>query len=284
MKWISSLLLIVLCHSSQATEMVGAISAGMGGTGRAAVESIESLYLNPASLALIEEFHFGAAYQTGFLHQDISRNTYSVNLSDGTKGVMFPGSLGYRSHKITQGGESFKEQEIKIGFGHRLTERINIGLAYTYLDGEGRAGAAHKQHNVDAGALVGLMPNWGLSLTGENLIKRDENLPLAFQRPSRIALGTQLIVRSILVARYEVLTPLYENRSDLLTHRFGMGALLKSNFMLNLGYSVDDLSQQNWASGGLVWRGPRLKLAYSIQNESRQQLGNRHLVDLWLDF
>ena len=48
MKWISSLLLIVLCHSSQATEMVGAISAGMEKLGaKTEAHGVNSLAVDP---------------------------------------------------------------------------------------------------------------------------------------------------------------------------------------------------------------------------------------------
>lgn len=274
---------LLTTRPSSATEMVGALSAGMGGTGRASSESIQSLYLNPAGLGLVEKFYFGAGYQNGFLGKDISRHSYGINFTDGTDGVILPGSLGYRNHNITEGSQEFKENEFKGGFGYRITPRLSIGAAYTYLDGEDSFGGEHKQHNVDLGVLVGLMPNWGFSISGENLLKGDEKLPTALKRSSRVALGTQAIFKNIIVTRYEVLSTLYVEENQLLTNRFGLGILLKSKFMLNLGYSVDDLSEQNWSSAGLVWKGPRLKLAYSIQSEDRQQLGNRHLVDLWMD-
>jgi len=283
MKWISFFLVFTVSLTTLATEMVGALSAGMGGTGRSAVESIESLYLNPAGLALVDKFYFGAAYQNGYLQEGISRSSYGINFSDGTDGVILPGSFGYRSHKISDGSDDFEESEFRGGFGYRITKRVSIGAAYTYLDAEDGAGKEIRQHNGDLGLLVGLKPNWGLSVTGENILKKDNDLPRALKRQSRVTLGTQAIFKNIVVARYEALRSLYTEKNQLLTHRFGLGIILKAKFLLNMGYSIDNLSEQNWASAGLVWKGPRMKLAYSIQNESRQQLGNRHLVDLWLD-
>lgn len=278
-------LTFILCFSfvSQASEMVGAISAGMGGTGRAAVESNESVFLNPASIALFDRFYAGAGYQSGFLSQDISRNTYSIVLSDGTPTALLPGSFAYRKHNINAQGQRFQENEYKVGVGYRVSPRISVGLGYSYLDAEGPAGQRHNQSNGDIGVLLGLMPNWGLSLNAENLIKPDQNKPSALVRPSRVALGTQFLYEQYLTFRYEALMPLHVENTDKLGHRIGLSAMMKGFFQLNLGFSVDDHLEQNWSSIGVAWRGPRLKFAYSYQNEDRQGLGARHLVDLWMD-
>ncbi len=267
----------------QATEMVGALSAGMGGTGRAAIVSNESLYLNPATIALMEGFYSGASYQSGFLAKDISRNTYSFVLTDATDGIMFPGSFGYRKHSINDRGQRLEENEFKVGMGYRITKRVSVGLGGTHLRATNQSGESFNQTNMDAGLLIGLQPNWGLSFTGENIIKNNDIRPLGLSRLSRAALGTQYVLQRMLTLRYEALMPLYQDGPALLGHRMGLGIGMKGTFGLNLGYSVEDSIGQNWASIGLSWMGPRLKLAYSFQQESRSDLGARHLVDLWLD-
>lgn len=266
-----------------ATEMVGALSAGMGGTGRAAIQSNESLYLNPASIALVDKFYSGASYQSGFLSEGISRNTYSINLTDGTADTMFPGSLGYRRHRISDYGQQYSEDEFKVGMGYRITQRMSLGLAGSYLKAVDEGQTIHKQTNLDLGFLVGLSPSWGVSLSGENLLKAKSDIPAALQRRAQAALGTQYIYKSYIITRYEVLLPLHTENTDELAHRFGLGFTLRGDFLLNLGYSVDDNVSQNWSSAGLAWMGPRLRLAYSFQKEERMGLGTRHLVDLWFD-
>ena len=283
MKKILFLSIFVLSLKAQATEMVGALSAGMGGTGRAAIESNETLFLNPAGLALFDKFYTGFSYLSGFTGKDISRNTYSVTLTDGTSGLMMPGSFSYRRHKINDRGRSITENEFKGGMGYRLSPRLSLGLAGTYLKAEAFNGEAFTQSNFDAGVLIGLRPNWGLSITGQNLLQQDDNIPDSLRRLSRVALGTQYIFQRRVTFRYETLSALHVDNSQLLAHRFGVSASMKGNFYLNGGYSVDDTLAQNWTSVGLAWRGPRLKLAYSLQNEDRQDLGTRHFVDFWLD-
>ncbi|MEM7645333.1 MAG: hypothetical protein AAF203_00365 [Pseudomonadota bacterium] len=280
--WIT-LLSFFLFVPTQASEMVGAVSAGLGGTGRTAVQSSEAVFLNPASLALMEGYFFGAGYQSGFTEKDVSRNTYSVVVTDGTAGVPLPGSIGYRRHRISDRGTHWNENEFKMGAGYRLHPQVSLGLAGSYLDAEGPAGQGHQQWNGDVGVLIGLTPNWGLSLNGENVIESKDDIPAALRRISRAALGTQYVHERFLTLRYEWLAPLYTENTQLFGHRFGLGMGLKSGFHLNVGYSVDDALAQNWSSAGLAWVGPRLKLAYSFQNENRSGLGTRHLVDLWFD-
>ena len=276
-------LFLFFAEVSLATEMVGALSAGMGGTGRASVEVNESLYLNPASLALMQGFNTGASYQSGFTSKNISRNTYSVALSDATEGVMLPGAFGYRRHNINGQGLRFKENEFRGGAAYRINDRVSFGLGVSHLRAENQTGVEFNQTNINSGILIGLQPNWGLSLTGENLLEGKEDLPPALVRLSRVALGTQYVHERTITFRYEALMPLYMENSQFLGHRAGIGFSLKTSFGLNLGYSVDDALAQNWSSIGLSWKGPRLKLAYSLQRENRSDLGTRHLVDLWLD-
>lgn len=283
MRVISVIICLFASHQLLATEMVGALSAGLGGTGRAAVEPSEAVYLNPASIALMNKFYTGVSYQSGFTGADVSRNTYSVTMTDATDGIMFPGSLGYRRHFVSDAGFQYKEDEFKGGLGIRLSDRISVGLGGSYLKAEASNGIRHSQSNVDAGILVGLQPNWGLSFSGENLLKADEKIPLSLRRLSRFAIGTQYVFQRAVTFRYEALMPLHMKNTQLLTHRFGLGVLMKGDFYLNGGFSVDDSTAQNWGSVGLAWRGPRLKLAYSLQRESRSDLGSRHLVDLWVD-
>ncbi len=284
MKQIISTVVVVFClNSSHAAEMVGAVSAAMGGTGRAAVQSNESLYLNPASIALFEKFYTGFSYLSGFTSKNVSRNIYSVTMTDGTKDLLFPGSLSYRRHQISDNGVNIKENEFRGGFGYRINPQFSVGLGASYLRSESETGEKRNQTNFDVGILVGLQPNWGLSVSAENLVEGDDNLPTSLRRPSRFAIGTQYVFEKQTTIRYEALRPLYIENSGLLAHRFGVSFGMQGHFALNGGYSVDDTLGQNWASVGLAWNGPRLKLAYSLQNESRAGLGNRHYVDLWMD-
>lgn len=280
---IKIIITLLFVANAQATEMVGALSAGMGGTGRAAAESTDSLFLNPAGIALMGGFYSGMAYQSGFTAKDVSRNTYGITMTDATKGVFLPGSFGYRRHKINLHGQNLNEDEFKVGLGYRLTPRLSLGLGGSYLRAQNDAGQKFKQHNLDFGMLMGLQPNWGLSLTGENLIEQSEVIPLGLKRSSRVALGTQYVFRRAITFRYESLLPLYIENTQLLGHRFGLGVLMRKDIYLNGGFSVDDAAAQNWSSIGVAWKGPRLKIAYSFQKEGRSDLGTRHLVDLWVD-
>lgn len=282
--WVSLVFCLLFSSSAIATEMVGAMSSGMGGTGRAGVEAQESLFLNPAGLALVEQFYTGFSYQSGFLQKDASRNTYGVVLTDAGPKTPIPGAFAYRRHSINSQGSRLIENEFRLGFAYRITPRVSLGMGGVHLIARDEGGSEFIQNNLDFGTLIGLMPEWGLSFSGENLVRPSGQRPQALQRPSRVALGTQYIFDRRITLRYEALMPLYVPGRQLLGHRVGLGLVARGRFYLNSGYSVDDSRGQNWASVGLAWKGPRLKLAYSYQEEQRQGLGIRHLVDTWFDF
>lgn len=267
-----------------ANPMVGAISAGMGGTGRAGIQNNESLYLNPATIALLGKTYAGGSYLSGYQNRNVTRSTYSVVLTDAGDDLIFPGSLGYRRHNIGSPTANYVENDFKVGLARRLHDRLSIGFGFNHLIGEHEeSGTRITQNNADVGLLIGLQPNWGLSVTGENLIKASNNVPEELRRASQVAIGTQVVIHHFVTGRYELLMPLYTNTNAHLGHRAGVGISLEGYMSLSGGYSIDDYLGQNWMSVGLGWLGPRLKVAYSYQNEQRQKLGDRHLVDLWFD-
>ena len=279
------LFLLFLCFKTQGHFTAGSTSASMGGTGRAGVEANESLFLNPAALAFLDRFYMGAGYQSGFLLKNVHRETYGAILTDSTPGLILPGSLAYRRHRIRQEKtQVFLENEFKLGLAYGFSKRLSLGLAATWLQAKNREDMKKiEQNNGDMGLLFALTPFWSLSLVGENLLNTDSNVPASLIRESLVSLGTQYVHELFLTLRYETLHPLKPKNNQLFSHRLGLGVKLQSYFHLNFGCSLDNHSKQTWLTTGLAWRGPRLKLAYAFQNEERQNLGQRHLVDLWFD-
>ena len=92
--------LLFLFFSAHGDPMAGAVSAAMGGTGRAAVEEGESVFLNPAALALMDRVYFGVGHQKGSL-KGVHRDLYSVTLTDGTPGSVVFRCIGLSSSSHT---------------------------------------------------------------------------------------------------------------------------------------------------------------------------------------
>ena len=90
---------------SQSADIVGARSSSLGASGRAAAESVDALYLNPAGIGLSQKLNFGSGYSAGRLTRDAFRETYSITSNDGTPGAFVPGALGYKYHRIRMGSQ-----------------------------------------------------------------------------------------------------------------------------------------------------------------------------------
>jgi len=269
--------------SAPGSQLVGASTAGLGGAGTAAVENIDSLYLNPAALASNTKLNFGSGYIFGSLVPGVSRETYSITMSDGSPGVAIPGAFGYRYHRVGIGEQTYREQEFRGGFALRLHRIVSLGLGLSHISSQGDVWQ-FRQKNADVGLLVNVKRQWGLSLVAEGLVKPKDNLPEALRRQTRWGLGSHVNVMRILDLRYDVKSALHnEVNGDRFVHRVGLGFLLRGFFQLNFGASFDDILEQNWLTTGVVFTGPKLKVGYSIQNEDRMGLGMRHFVDLWLD-
>ena len=221
-------------------------------------------------------------------------------LTDSSPGLLLPGGFAYRRHRIRlknhqSGEQNFYEDEFRLAFAYSFfKKRLSFGLTGTHFRpkaGKKEGGGEEDQNekdwshtNIDAGFLFLFSKSLAFSLSAENLLDMDKDtqIPDFLIRDSLVSLGAQYNYDSILSVRYEILHPL-RDKGDL-SHRFGLGLTLKSYFRLNFGGSLDEFSDQSWITAGLVWHGPRLKLAYGFQNEQRRGVGQRHLVDLWFDF
>src|SRR5206468_1780254 len=91
------LLALLLFHSlaAQAELFRGPLSSAMGGTGRAAMDSTEGAFLNPALVPLLKNYEVDTFYRDGALDPGQHQTTYGMGLGDNTEGVMFPGELHY---------------------------------------------------------------------------------------------------------------------------------------------------------------------------------------------
>ena len=275
-----------------ATEMISAWSGGLGATGRASIQTVDTPYLNPARVGFLSQTQLGASYQAGWIQKGVYRTTYNAHFIDAEESLIAPGFLGYRQHQTSAPGDSYKGKEIRVGLGLALLSQLSLGLSYKYINSQNTGSSKpqnqnkqHNQHNLDIGLLGLLSSQWTLSLTGENLIQTPSSTPEPLKRPSRLGLGTQFIWPGIFIARYEVFQPLYHKPSSvLLDHGLGLGFFMPYYFFLNTGYSLNSTQQQSWLCLGLTWMGPRLKWSYSFQKENRSGLDARHLIDFWLDF
>ena len=281
------LLLIILINFPLivSAQTLSSKSSGLGGAGRASVESIDSLYLNPAAIGLLDRYYFGSGYYSGLSNMGAERETFSVTLTDGTQGVMLPGGLAYRYHRVGVGNVSYREHELRGGFGVKLTKRLSAGGSFTNIRSDAPNADSFRQNNIALGLLLGLTPNWGLAVTGEGLIEQDEKLPTELQRASRWGLGTSYQYLKILQLRYDVQSAVHEavENTGRYSNQVGISLLMRGYFLVNVGFINDDIRGQNWTTGGISWEGPRLKVGYSLQSEDRAGLGVRHFVDLWLN-
>lgn|GEM_PF-2305285 len=280
------LISVALFFSSSvlAKNFVGSSSASLGGAGSAVFEAIDSLYLNPSLVGSDGKIYVGSGFSAGSFTKDVNRRTYSLVSTDGSPKNVVPGGLGFKYHQISFDGQEVEEKEYTGAVSYGFWDIFRVGVAYSHIQGDGSADIRYRTHSGDVGLFLGPTPNIGVSLVAQNLVTFDSSVPELLKRLDRLRLGFAASVRGIIKFRWDMAYPIWEPPSEFrLAHSGGLSILLRGSFAMNGGVILDDLQEQRWWTAGLVWSGPRLKLGYSYQTEVKQNIDQRHLIDLWLD-
>lgn len=275
--WMLSLLFLVSFFSSA---QVGPTIDAMGGAGIASRQPIDAAHLNPAALTSLQEYYFGAGYFRGKT-QSAGVDQSSVTLADATPDGLIPGAFSYRFRKYRDGAD-LKEHFFRLGLAVPVTRQFSLGVAGYKLKTDLRQGIDYKQENADLSLLWAISPSLALGVVSKTIFGSKDNVAFLDSKllPST---GAGFEWSQQLFKFRTDLYYYYENNPDQrLSYHFGGEAQMVGEFKLRAGLAVDDYRRENRYSVGLGWDGPRLRAAYTFQNEFRKDLGNSHTFDFWL--
>jgi len=258
----------------------GPVATALGGAGRAATSPLESSHLNPATLALLTGYYFGALYSAESEGVNSGASKYHLAVSDANEDVAFPASLTYSKVIISEEGKrDVNEQEIQIGFGKSIAPNLAIGASVKRLSEDSLNGPSLADYNGSFGFLLIPTASLGIGLVFDDVL----NSPDISMNPV-VGAGIQYLLLDVARLRVDWDQPQKSNPDRKGEMMVGLESLfLGEGFSLRAGEKWDQYHGRQLGSLGLGWQGPKLGIDYAYEKDL-DSTDFRHLVDLSLQF
>jgi hypothetical protein len=256
----------------------GAVSAGAGGAGRAAIDAGEDHFLNPASIAHTKSVFLGVNYST--LSGDNFTDRYtSVVVTDGEFVSFLPTSLAYvqRTQNFAGLGD-VSQKYTSLAIGGFLRERFSFGMSVHHLDSQ-VGDLSYGQNNLDAGVLVTPFDNFGVGFVAYNFVPASADVPIEFRDQDQQFLAFNYIYENFARLRFDI---------SVATSRpvgmVGLESFYNPFSCIRLGYADSADETKRRASVGLGFAGPRFFFDYAYQAALAEPKFSSHSVDLVVPF
>ena len=265
---------------SVSSAQVGPTVDAMGGSGIAGRNPVDAAALNSAALATFQQYYFGAGYYRSELRSS-ELDQYGVTLADSMPGGIMPGSFNYKYKKYD--GVDVKEHAFRLGLALPLSERFAGGVALYKTKTDLGVGQDYSQQNADVSFLWAVSDAFSFGVLSKAVFgSKDEAVFLESKIMPTTGVGGEFSTQYIKL-RGDAYYYYEANPEDRMSYHFGAETMSRGSFRLRAGFSLDDYRRENRYTVGLGWEGPRLRAAYSYQHEFRQDIGDAHSIDIWLD-
>ncbi len=281
---VSALMVLVLVVSCKpqyagAQSFFGAAPSALGEAGRAAVNAIDSHYLNPAAIAFTNDYNVGATFQTSRSTMVDPENTTSFVMTDNSPDKLLSGGFGYYYKRSSRHDRVIIDQDFSVSLAGRFIERLGIGVQGRRLFRMNSGAPGFTKHNLTVGMLVVPATFLGFGVVGYDLLN-DEDLDMV----PTIGLGTHLIIMDILRFRADVTRQEKRNPEKKGNLNLGMEIDAGDGFQLRVGGLWDNLNSKTYWTGGVGWEGPKLCVAYALKNNVAVTGDTSHTFQAWLQF
>ncbi len=287
----------VLTGAAERPYRTGPIAAGLGGAGRAAVDSTESAWLNPAGLVHVPRYHAAFSHQQSSLESGDSYRDFALMLSDGEPGRSTAGALSYVNRRTLRGGVGEvvgSQQDIQLSFASFVPfpRRLSVGVTLRHLIHQEYGGDV-SQNNFSLGFLMPVGRTWGFAIVGADLAGASDTVSPEARMIPTLGLGVHVVAHPLLrlradwVKAFEQEAPLSRRggpsadsgRSDL---RMGLESWFREDFSFRIGGAWLESRDQMWTTTGIGFKGPNLSFGYAFERDVRSGEATRHTFDLWI--
>lgn len=266
-------LLLPVARSAQASvfdELAGVRSSAMGDTHRGIGTSNDTLYLNPAGMAIgrryAVDFNYGYSPFDNLTHLNVS----AVDSKSGP----VAGGVGYTRTRGDSEGAAVTLHRIYVSAAYPIMQNMAFGVTTKYVRGtlthQGKVRNV-KMYNYDVGLIIRLGQGIGLGLSAQNIIRTADTdlvrlVPLTFGgglawNGSPIVIGADIVVEA--------------RDSDDLQYSYHAGAeyFYMNQFPVRIGYRREPyekrtdgtLQIENIVTGGAGWVNAGGALAFSYE-------------------
>lgn len=258
---------------------VSSISAATASAGRAAIESLDVPFQNPAGIAFAKGYNFATGLARYNSEAGLDQEEVAFLLSDNTPDTVVPTSLAYVQKKDHNAYSDWEQKDVRLALGNFIGNRRALGIGLTYRH-ERDTAVTTQQAALSVGSIIGLSPNLGVALVFDNLVPLNQ-APTARERLSPLSsAGLSYNFGKFLRMRFDV-TSERNNSLNRPLIAAGLENYWNRWLIFRIGAARDNELQQNIYSTGLGFDGPKFGIHYAFQAvEGLQSRDQRHSVDL----
>jgi hypothetical protein len=275
---------LLLSASAHADLYRGPLSSAMGGAGRAAMDSPEGAFLNPALVPLLKDYEIDGYYRDGSLDPGHHSTTWGVGLGDNSASVMFPAEFNYlrtRDTGIASGPVDGELFHLAIG---KNSGNFSYGFSAYRLSSTVIGDKEYVQYNGSLGGLWMINQDMGLAYVLNNLVSPGSDVPLALRQNMQQGLGYFASIYSIARLRFDITRNEANNVDKKMVYMAGFENMATQYGVFRFGYRRDDQFDQNYLTLGAGLHGPRLKLDYAFEKNLKGTSEALHSVDMRIPF
>lgn len=253
---------------------IGAISTATGGTGRGAIEPIDGVLLNPASISDLPNNNFSYNY---------SNNEWAITVSDNGHDSYIPAAFIYKKTNT----DKLDTQQTGLVLSTRRWKKMTLSATASIIEYTQQISTVnqlkHRQSAVDIASTVALGNNLGLGLVFNKVSSSDVTLDPNQQLQKTMALGISYTYQSFARFRYDVESS-PDNKTERLVHMIGLENYLNDWVVFRLGYQNNNVISKNYFSAGFGFAGPQFGLHYAYVSNTRDSGEEKHCIDLGFPF
>jgi hypothetical protein len=285
MRLIVLLIVFNFAHNSLAQVINGPLSRAQGGSGRAGLESSESALLNPALVPMAANHEVNFFYGDGYLDTNEHVTYYGLGATDNGEDVMVPGTLHYIRFRETGLGPSGVNQELwHFAVGRLAYQRISFGISGYRLVSDPDGSASKTQWNGSAGLLYIVNQELGFGYVVDNILEPSSNVPVYLRKTLRQSVGAMYSFAGMARMRLDITRDEKYNPERKMIYQAGFEAASYEWVTIRLGGKWDNLREQNFVTLGVGFNGPRLKVDYAFEKNTKHTGDAVHSVDMRIPF
>lgn len=274
-------------QTASAQFFTGPAASGAGGAGRAAIDSGESAFLNPASVGFLYRYYASAYFGLDQHEGGGGHNLWGASLADGSEGNLVSGALTYvRKHVDHSNQSNDTQQDLQVTVAGSPLPRFSIGVTGHRLTNQLRApsgvSADYEQFNAHIGLIYVPVTDFGVGFVAYDVVPVGDSIPIGVRVVPTHALALNYLYEKVFRMRLDLVRPDMMNDGRRIDVMAGIEAFHQESFVLRVGGHWQETADRTYITAGFGYLGPRLSIDYSFQKEVRWGRNTRHLIDLWL--
>lgn len=268
-----------------AQNLTGPVAGALGGTGVAANDEGEQIFLNPATVAHAKNLSVGYFYQGGYTGTQSRDEWWGVSVTDNSEDIYFAGSALYAVRRRTfEGGFAFDETRMEFSIASIVVKHLAIGGSLYRLERQPDGDKKYELWDFSLGALFNPDPNYAIGAVYKNLSKQSESIPALIELKDYFSIGGYTILMRQFRGRLDLGRQMQRNPDGKIDFSLGFESFIDAYLVFRFGYQDLALSDESYYSTGFGFIGPRLKIDYALRQNVDDSDGTMHSVDFRLPF